>query len=202
MKLIQVFGLSVLVLFIASGALADGVSTDDVRIIVGGDPAPGSCKTMGLGTFMVNPQGDAGGGTFTNCFNKSGENWIGLEITGKTKVKNDTIKFGSGVPFACNGEHHNTELGDLFTTCTIISRPDSHSVMFDLTGGIIAAGSSFLIDLSDAGDKKGGKGGWEGQLEITPLTVAAPEPGALALLLMGLGATWFWRSRKALNTRA
>jgi hypothetical protein len=195
MKLVQLLALSALVLFTAIGAHADGVSTDDARIIISGDPPPGSCTTNGLGTFMINPHGN-GGGIFTNCLNTTGENWSGLEIIGKTKVSKDNIGFGSGVlPFPCNGEPVAAEPMDLFSTCTIISQ-SGHSVTFELTGGIILAGSSFSIDLSDDGDNMGaGKGGWEGQLKITPLVVAAPEPGAMAMLLTGLGAIWFWRRR-------
>jgi len=46
----------------------------------------------------------------------------------------------------------------LFSTCTIISQ-SGHSVTFELTGGIVLAGSGFFIDLSDDGDNMGaGKG--------------------------------------------
>jgi hypothetical protein len=184
----QVLVLVALVLFTAIGAHADGVSTDDARIIIAGDPPPGSCTTKGLGTFVINPHGN-GGGKFTSCLNSTAESWIGLEITGKTKVSKDKIGFGNGV---CDGKL-DTEKGDLFSTCTIVSQM-GHSVMFDLTGGIILAGSSFFIDLSDDGGA--GNGGWEGQLKIKPLVVAAPEPGAMAMLLTSLGAIWLLRKRR------
>ena len=109
MKLIHVLALCVFALVGAIQVHADGVSTDDARIIIAGDPPPGSCNTNGRATFMINPQGN-GGGIFKNCLNNSGENWSGLEIIGKTKVSKDKIGFGNGVlPFACNGEPLDAE---------------------------------------------------------------------------------------------
>ena len=60
MKLVQALALSALVLFTAIRAHGDGVSTQDARIIIAGDPPPGTCN-VALPSFMVNPQGNGGG---------------------------------------------------------------------------------------------------------------------------------------------
>lgn len=202
MKLLQVLVFATLVLFTAIGAHADGVSTDDARIIVGGDPPLGNCHTNGLGTFKFRIHAN-GGGLLANCVNTTNVDWIGLEITGMTKISNDNIGFGGkqgSFPFACNGEPTPEKV---FSTCTIISQ-NKHLVTFTLTDGRIPPGdiSPFSLALSDDGDPQGSRpGGWEGNLEVTPI-VATPEPGAFALVLMGLIGIWIWRSRKALNARA
>jgi hypothetical protein len=210
MKLVQLFVLSALVLFTAIGAHADGVATDDdARILIGGDPASSNCPAKSSPSFHfdITPHNN-GGGTFTNCKNTTGTTWIGLTVSGKTKV-GDTgpLMFGSGSGFLCNGTPDDTNSMDIFTTCTIIPNKSNnpHMLTFTLTGsGTIPAGSSFFTDLSTDGDKAGiGMGGWDfhGPLTITPL-VAAPEPGAAVLILAGFGSIWFWRKRKVSSTNA
>jgi hypothetical protein len=202
MKLVQVFVLSTLVMFAAIRTRADGVPTDDARIIIGGDPAPSNCpaKSSPSFHFEITPKVN-GGGAFTGCQNTTGETWVGLTISGKTKATDmGPLMFGSGSAFACNGTPEDTNPADIFTTCTILSDV-KHSITFELTGGTISAGSGFFTNLSTDGDIGGnGTGGWDfhGKLTITPI-VGAPEPGTLALVLAGLGGISFWRKRKTFN---
>jgi len=181
----QVLALAALVLFTAIGAHAD-----DARIIVGTGGDPFSC---GLPDFTIN----ANINHMMNCVNTSGQDWIGLIITGTAKP--GKIMFGPG-DLACNGT--TSDPSNLFNFCNSVLSgitKNKESVTITLSGGEIIPGEDFFINLNDDAGK-GGKGGktthWEGKLTVTPI-VAAPEPGAMSLLLMGLGGVWFWRERRA-----
>jgi hypothetical protein len=204
MKLVQLFVLSALVLFTAVSAHADGVSTDDLRIIVGGDPPPGGCTPKKSG-FDISPNSKGGG--FTECKNDTGVGWTGVTITGHKKAGDmSPIMFGSGSGFLCNGTSDDTNKKDSFTTCMMM-QDKNNKVILKLTGGQgISAGSGFFIDLNSNGDttstgKGMGPGNWDGPLTIVPI-VAAPEPGTIVLLLAGLGGVWSWRKREGSNANA
>ena len=193
MKLVQVLALSVLVLFAAIRAHADGVSTDDARAIVGSGGDPDKC---GLPDFTINANATKAnhGSGFKNCFNDSSEDWIGLTITG-------TAKAG---PIVC--------ITDIFSLCTSTSvidpkNPNREFVTITLSGGEIAPGEDFFTNFNDNGDPFKGdpgtpQGSWIGLLTVTPMTAPVPEPGTIALFLMGLGGLWFWGKRHALKSNA
>jgi hypothetical protein len=180
---------AVLVYLAAITVRADGVPTD-ARIIVGHGGDPVSC---GLPDFKVNANGNGGG--IKNCQNTSGQDWIGLTITGTSK---------SG-PINCDNA-----MDTVFTSCTFQIMPEPHNkqlVTITFSGGEITtnsvncpmvlpdcADSFFFLNLNDAGGSVNGNGGWEGKLDVRP---TVPEPGVIVLLLTGLGAIWLRSRRKS-----
>ena len=222
MKLVQLLALSALVLFTAIRAHADGVSTDDFRVIVGsgGDPgSPINCEVP----FTINPHAHNGGG-ITNCMNPvtSGEDVIGLTIMGIAKKGSFMFGFGplGGVMCSMGATAFNSN--NLFTMCTVNSEMPVHGnsgqvmVTFTLSGGIVppelGVPGEFFINLNDnannttgKGPAMGGKGSWIGMmLMVDPITapVPVPEPGTMTLFLIGLGGIWFWRKRHASKSNA
>jgi len=194
MNLRQILALAALVLSAAITAHADGAATGDARIIVGSGGDPVGCS---LPDFTITPKN---GGGFINCVNTSGEDWIGLTITGIAKT--GKINFGPG-GFACDGT--TSDPSNIFSICNAVVTPDPKNknqefVTVTFSGGEITSDEAFFINLNDD-PKKNGKGGtkesWKGSLEATPIPEVAPvpEPGAIMLSLVGLGGVWLWRKR-------
>ena len=200
MKVWQVLALSALVLFTTIGAHADGASSGDARIIVGSGGDPSNC---GLPDFTFSSTGK-GDGTL-DCVNSSGDDWIGLTITGIAKT--GKINFGPG-GFACDGKSFDPT--NLFAGCNAVVTVDpkhknQEFVTITFFDGEITAGEAFFINLNDD-PKKNGKGGtkksWIGSLEATPEAEPVPEPGTITLLLTSWCGVWFWRKRYASKSNA
>lgn len=195
MKRCQVLAVSALVLFTTIAAHADGASTGDARIIVGSGGDPVGC---GLPDFTIKANGNGGGSV--DCVNTSGEDWIGLTITGVAKI--GKIDFGpSGL--ACDGM--SLDLTNLFAGCKAVVTVDpkhknQELVTITFSDGEITPGEAFFINLNDD-PKKNGKGGtkgsWKDSLEATPEVAPVPEPGTITLLLTGWGGLWFWRRHQS-----
>jgi hypothetical protein len=195
MKVWQVLALSALVLFATIGAHADGASTRDARIIVGSGGDPTNC---GLPDFTFKSTGK-GDGTL-DCVNSSGEDWIGLTITGIAKI--GKIDFGPG-GLACDGK--TLDPTNLFAGCNAVVTVDPKNknqefVTITFFDGEITPKELFFINLNDD-PKKNGKGGtkksWIGSLVATPEVAPVPEPGTITLLLTGWGGVWFWRRQQS-----
>ena len=219
MKVWQVLlALSALVLFTAIGAHADGVSTGDFRVIVGSGSDPGKpidCEVP----FTINPHAQNSGG-ITNCMNPvtSGEDVIGLTITGIAKKGPFMFGFGALTPggVMCSMGATAFNSNNLFTMCTVNSETGVHGnsgavmVTFTLSDGFVppepGLAGEFFINLNDDADKNTGKGGttvsWLGPLTVIPMTAPVPEPGTMTLLLMGLGGVRFWRKRHPSKSNA
>jgi len=200
MKVCQVLGLCALVLFTTIGAHADGAAGGDARIIVGKGGDPINC---GVPNFTFNSTGK-GDGTL-DCVNSSGEDWIGLTITGIAKT--GKINFGPG-GLACDGE--TLDPTNLFAGCSAVVTVDpkhknQEFVTITFFDGEITPNEPFFINLNDD-PKKNGKGGtkksWIGSLVATPEVAAVPEPGTITLLLTGCGGLWFWRRRQTSKLNA
>ena len=200
MKLLQFVVLSVFVLLSATRVQADRASIRDARIIVGSGGDPVNC---GLPDFTIKANGNGGG--ILDCVNSSGEDWIGLTITGIAKT--GKINFGPG-DFACDGA--TLDLTNLFAVCNAVVTVDpkhknQEFVTITFSDGEITPGEAFFINLNDdpmKNGKGGTKGSWKGSLEATPEVAAVPEPGTITLLLTGWGGVWFWRRRHSPKSQA
>lgn len=205
MKLLQFLVISAFVLFSATKVHADSVSTGDARIIVGSGGDPVDCGLH----FKIQVNKKDGGSI--DCKNTSGEDWVGLTITGVAKT--GKINFGPG-NVACDGT--SLDLTNLFTSCNaVITTDPKHKnqeiVVITFSGGEITPGELFFINLNDDFVKKGqggSKGSWIGdsnqqiEADAVPGVVSAPEPGTIALLLTGWGGIWFWRRQHSPKTQA
>ena len=197
MRFVGVFTLCALGLFTAVGVQADGVSDGDARIIV---HSGGDADSCGL-DFTIKANGSGGG--VRDCINTSGEDWIGLTITGIAKT--GKINFGpSGFP--CDGT--TSDPTNIFSMCNAVVTPDpkhknQEFVTITFSGGEITPGEAFFINLNDdpgMNGKGGTKGSWKGSLEASPEVPPVREPGTISLLLTRLGGLWFWRKQYSLKS--
>jgi hypothetical protein len=187
-KLKRLFIASIFVLCASATVRADGIPTDGiVRVGHGTDPAvPDSCHKT---TFTVQLNGHGGG--IENCFNSSGQDWFGLDITAQIPV-GDTVN--------CV-----TDFSQCSFTVTGVGNSGKEKVDVLLTGGIIPSSafdtlsSEFFINLNNSGSSPIGAGGWfgvdDGKLNgVVKVRAITPEPSAAVLLLVGsLGVLCFWR---------
>jgi hypothetical protein len=165
-----------------TAARADGIP-NDARIIVGHGPDPNDCGKVQLPSFDISANGTGGG--LKKCQNATGDDWVGLTITGTTKA---------GESIVCKGDP-----ADVFSSCTteITLEGKKQLVTITLTGGEITANSFFFLDLNDNGGPGNGKGGWEGKLEVKPMLATVPEPASVVLLVAGLGGLWVRQKQRS-----
>jgi hypothetical protein len=134
---------------------------NDPRIILNGthDPLGPFTLIMGLDfTFMA----DASGGGMLSFTNDSGEDWTSLEIEAPAPLPTDVITCG----------------GTSFATCTVLFESSGFAII-DFSGGPgILNGENFTIDL--------GPSGWPPNGQFRAFA-NVPEPGTLALFIIGLG---------------
>jgi hypothetical protein len=179
MKLRGVCLATALVCFVAISAHADGIPSDG-RIIVGHGSDPGSPDSCGL-DFKIHLNGKGGG--IKNCQNTSGADWIGLEIFA-------VIPLGDTVSCVTTSKDSKA----VFSQCgpaTILSTFDhKENIEIVLSGGEIAAGSLFFINLNSSGSSDpNDSGGWSALVggNLDAQAIPAPEPDSLLLLVIGVG---------------
>jgi hypothetical protein len=178
MKINRICGLVLLV--VMATAMAFGDSVTDPTIIIHGvsssTPAPlcpaQGCTNVGLNFTFGVPNNKTGSGQlfFTNA---SGRNWTSL-----TLIENGTVPASA---INC--------VQSLFLSCTTKTLANG-SVAIVLSGlkgnnprnGILA-GQSFSIQFACLNKTDC----WPGGLEFTAHATAVPEPGAIALMVTGLG---------------
>jgi hypothetical protein len=189
-KLDRLFIASIFLLCASATVHADGIPPDGiVRVGHGTDPAtPQPCGT----SFNVPLNGHGGG--IENCFNNSGQDWIGLDINAQIPV-GDIVNCSSDIFASCT------------FTATLVGKSGKEKVDILLSGGDIPSSpfdtpsSEFFINLNDAGSSPSGSGGWfgaddgklNGIVKVRAL-VSTPEPSVAILVLVGgLGVLCFWR---------
>ncbi len=179
MKLRDVCLAIALVCFVAISAHADGIPSDG-RIIVGHGSDPGSPDSCGL-DFKIHLNGKGGG--IKNCQNTSGADWIGLDIFA-------VIPLGDTVSCVTTSADSRAVFSQCGPTTILSTFDHKENIEIVLSGGEIAAGSLFFINLNSSGSSDpNDSGGWSalvgGNLDAQAIT--APEPNSLLLLVIGMG---------------
>jgi len=194
-KLRHLFLAFLFVCFAVVTARADEVPGDG-RIIVGHGSDPGGPDSCGL-TFKIKLNGNGGpngtSGGIKNCTNTSGFDWTGLEIFATIPLGATLTCITSSNPAVAAFSSSNCGPTPLITS----TFDHKENVEIILTGGDIAAGSQFFINLNTSGSSDtNDAGGWfsfeGGNLDAVALT---PEPGSVLLLASGLVLVTFRRRR-------
>jgi hypothetical protein len=205
-NLSRLFIAGILALSASIAVRADGIPTDGQVVVGHGtDPVPTDtpCHLTGPN---INVNLSNGGGVL-NCFNATGQDWTGLDITAEiplSDVANCSPKMGSG--FTC-GMPMYTPLGNS-------DKVSKKKVEIILTGYIPSSPSltmptflsEFFLNFDNSGNSPTGPGGWlgadggskdegsnHGIVKVRPI-VSTPEPSVAILVLVGgLGVLCFYR---------
>lgn len=192
MKLNSLFITCILVLSAATTVRADGIPTDG-KVVVGHGTDPGVSQPCGNTGPTIDVHLNHGGGV-TNCFNDSGQEWTGLDITAQIPMNNVANCVAAG-GFTC-GTPVYTPLGNS-------GKKKVEIMLFGLipSSPSDTMSSEFFLNFDDSGNSMTGPGGWfgaadgklNGIVKVRPL-VSTPEPAVVILVLVGgLGVLCFCR---------
>jgi hypothetical protein len=179
MRLNRAFIVAALLLLGASSIRADGVSSNDPRIIIGKGV---DSKPVGQ-SFLV-PVDISGGGVGDFDNGSATQNIIELIFRAQLNKK-DTVTCAPDV---------------FFGECTVTSdRGNKVTITFsDPLNGGIPPGADFFVGLDDMGKKTGGwKQDGVKDLQAQAVFATVPEPGTFLLLLSGIGSIWLSRKRRS-----
>ena len=183
----RAFLISALLLSSTTMGRADGISSNDPKIIVGRGSDSVSVTTL---QFSV-PVNSTGGGFFS-FENATGQDWSGLKLT--LTFKNAKDAMGA---LTCESNIYG------FNDCA--SARHGRTVTIDFFDGDIPSNSQFFLDLNDDGTlganhgKESGSGGWKDTVTVT--AIPTPEPSAL-LLIFGGAICVFLRRGLSLSGRS